>query len=300
MKITILLSMLMVLGTTISAQNKGILPFTGAKYHKQGLDCKKIKITLEGDEWTSNRLARAQEFKVKLDAPTGFKLDDDKNYQPNISIKIVNEAGEVVGEAKKFMGANPLYDNFSLTHLTLTLGFKKDTPLGKYAVFISFYDQLSENKLDIEMNLDLIADNGKLDNTKYVYAVSSYKGFIGQSTGTNINTILASIDEKFKPSYISHNIHIKKLENLDLDILKKGKYTIEVYDAALNLLPESIIAKDPFVYYLADKDKENTHKIYYKIYFKGDNTAQKDYFTRFRWESEDGKKVIDFVNQFKE
>lgn len=298
MKTTILLYILLMLATAASAQNKGILPFTGTKYHKQGLDYKKIKITLEGNDWTSNRLARAQEFKVKLEKPTGFKSDENKNYQPNIAIKIVNEAGEVVGETKTFMGPNPLYDDFSLNHLTLTLGFKESTPLGKYAVFISFYDKLSDHKLDLEMNLDLIADNGKLDNTNSTYTTSSYQGYIGSSTGTNINSIEAFINEKFKPTYVSHDISIKKLENIDRDIFKQGKHSIEVYDGELNLVPESIIAREHTVFFTKDRDKENTNKIYLKIYFKGDNTAQKDYFIRFRWESEDGKKVIDFVNRF--
>lgn len=263
-----------------SLPEKGVLPFSGARFFRHGLGGEGIEVVLDGDTWTSNKLPIDKDFEVELLRPKGLKAAEDGNYYPGIEVLISNTKKDTLGYIANIFGEESEgFDAEMLKSLTLTLGFNQMSKPGDTCLLrIKFYDTNSDNFLLVDFPV-IIADPAlPLDVTNSTFSVSATDGYEGIASGVDIR--------KAETELKNNDFEVRLME---LDISEKdfraGTLQVWLYDANLNPV---LSERKSF----SMKGSGEVTNLSVKIVLET-NTA----FARFRWESKDRSKVIDFVGK---
>ena len=273
----------------LSAQITQILPFTGIRYTENGVYAKSIEVSLDDKTWTSNLLPSNSSFKIKLNKPQGFTVDEQNNYHPNIRVTMFNSKGDTVGHAEKFIGDGVVFDQFSLDDLTLTLGFKPGTPLGSYLIKAAFYDQLSPKSLDLSFNVELMEDVNPKPITNYEATFYSYTGYVVKTSSFKAEEVLlGTVDSlKYKDKVIIPvsilGIELPKEQFLDTDLFSFSHHTLSN--------TTDIKAQSQMQVRTASDSTTQLDLLF--ILPKSD--YKKDDFVQFRWDSKDKEYVLDCI-----
>lgn len=272
-----------------SAQITQILPFSGLRYTEKGISAKQIDVDLDDKTWTSNQLPENSSFKIKLIKPKGFAVDDEGKCHPNIRVTLLNEVGDTMGHAEKFLGDGVVFDQTSLDDFSLTLGFKAGTPLGKYLIKATFYDLLSSNTLDIVFNIDFVKATEPKPTSNYVQTFTSYVGYIVKATDYKIDKVkLGEIDALKYEDKIVIPISITGIQLPKEVFSDKNLFSFSYHTVTKTTDVGSI--SDIQIKSGADEttDLELLITVPKSLYKKGD-------FVQFRWDSKDKKFVLDGV-----
>ena len=294
-----LLFLLILFSHTAFAQEKGILPYTGIKYFKQGIWAKNIDVTLDGKTWTSNRLPIETEFIIKLEKPTGFSKDKEGRFFPGLELLITNKNNDTLGYAPNMFVKNEGIgmDEYSFSNLTLTLGFnKKVNPGDDCIIYMNYLDLKSNNKLQLVFPVKIVSPDQPLDNTNMVYTSKSYTGYNTASTGVALKHPETYLDSLYYPTFLYHSIRLAELEGLTTAEVNAGSYTIWLFDENMNeILPfkagTHFVAK-------TKKDVDDMVNILIQVPLDPANKDNKKYTVRYRWENTKTNKMIDVVNRF--
>jgi hypothetical protein len=104
----------------------------------------------------------------------------------------MNNKGFTVGTADNFFGNSAVFNQLSLSDLKLKLGFKETTPLGRYKILYSIYDELSALRLDFDV--ELVSSDLPLEVTNMIYTSDFYFIYNSASSGTNLPKLETKLD----------------------------------------------------------------------------------------------------------
>jgi hypothetical protein len=275
---------------------KGILPFTGIRYVNEGIWGKKIDVTLDGSTWISNRIPLDAEMKIKIEDPTGFMKDIEGKSYPGIEILILGTNGDSLGHAPDLFGDNSAgVDEFILRSLTVTLGFSEGVMPGDTLLqHIRFFDKKSSNTLKLFFPVVIAYEGEPSQTSNSIYGAKSFVGFDGKATGVELKDIATEIDSTDYPASLSHNIRVVNLEGTSVEEVRGGTFTLFAYDKDLQELPMYGSKKS---YSVNSGNGATLVNILAKLPFKPSDPVHEDHIVRLRWESSDGKKVIDIVSR---
>lgn len=280
---TICFTFLLLCGSVLSQKfipADGVLPFTGARFFKHGLGGEKLEIKLDDATWTSNRLPIDTDFEIKLLRPAGLSAATDGNYYPGVEVLIANTKRDTLGYmADVFEGAEG-FDPEILKSLSFTLGFNEMSHPGDTCLlFVKFFDTQSPNYLLIDFPVIISDPSVPLEVTSTTYGVSSTDGYQGIASGVELSSaslsmqgsdLVINLPELAGITAREFNAGSKQawLYNTALEMQKAGSASFSATSEAGKVLVTASISPNPETKYI-----------------------------RFRWESKDGKKVIDFVSR---
>ncbi|MBN8668516.1 MAG: hypothetical protein J0M30_13525 [Chitinophagales bacterium] len=281
------------------AQEFGVLPFTGIRYFKEGLNATRIEVSLDGQTWTSNRLPIKTEFKIELKEPTGFKKDAEGRSYPGLEVLILGEKKDTLGYAPNMFGnqAGIGMDEFSLKSLKLNLGFNEKTKAGdKCTLYITFFDLKGKGKLRMIFPVQIVESGIPLEQTSVTTGAQSFTGYEVIATGVTFGKPETYMDSLYFPKSLYHSIRIPEIKSLTPEEGKGGKWQVWIYDEkGEEKLPAKSIGHYVAQTNSQEKDKVN---ILVTVPLAPQEPNNKKYLVRYRFESADGKKVIDLVNRF--
>ncbi len=282
----VMLGSLLICGSAFSQMSlipqEGILPFSGARFFNRGLGGENIKVLLNEDTWTSNRLPIDTDFEIKLVEPTGLKIAEDGYYHPGVEVLISNTKHDTLGHIPNIFGEESEgFDPEMLKSLTVSLGFNEMSKTGDTCLLlIRFFDTQSDNFLLIDLPV-IIADPAlPLDVTTSTYAVSSSRGYLGIATGVEMPEADVQLNK------LDFDITLPELGELTEKQFKAGKLIVWLYDAKLEVQKQN----GNNVSSALTTDEKTNLKVKIAV-------AANTKYVRFRWESADGEKVIDFVSR---
>lgn len=281
------------------AQDWGVLPFTGIRYFNEGLKASKIELTLDDLTWTSNRIPVDKDFKLVLKEPTGFKKDAEGQAFPGLEVLILSATRDTVGYAPNLYeeGVGIGMNELALKSLKLTLGFPPPAKAGdRYTVYMNFFDQKGTGKLRMIFPVEIVSSSAPLDNSASISSIQSYTGYQAMATGVQHGKPETYLDSTYYPKSLYHSIRFPDIQSLTPEEGRAGRYKVWLYDAKgeertpVKAVGHYIAATNP-----RDKDHVN---ILVQVPLAPDEAQNKKYLVRYRWESADGKKVVEMVNRF--
>lgn len=288
----------MLLSLPLVAQTNGILPFTGIKYFRGGIWGKQIEVTLNGKTWAGNRLPVNTEYEIKLVQPWGFKQVNGK-YYPGIKILMLDAKKDTLSYTPNVFKEN---DNagvseYSLKSLSISLGFNEKVKPGDTCYqYITFFDTKGSSKLLLEFPVVITDPKEPLQLSDATYTASSTKGYnAGACGGIQLKKIEAYLDSSYYPKSLYHSIRSAEMLGITTDEINNGKFQTWLYDENMKEITAIKAPKHYAVKTFKDKEEVNT---LVQIALDPANIKNKAYTARYRWESLDGKKVLDIVNKF--
>jgi hypothetical protein len=281
----------------ITAQTNGILPFTGIKYFREGVWSKEIEVTANGNTMVSNKIPVNTDFDIKLLEPRGFFPDAAGKYYPGIKVLLLkSNKKDTLGYSPNIFSKNESlgFTNASFKSLTVTLGFHNKLTVGDTIYqYITFFDTKSKNKLLIEFPV-IIADS--LQTGEWIATASGTKGYNAAACGgIKLKKIEAYLDSTYYPKSLYHNLRSAEMLGITTEEISKGKFETWVFDEQMKEIPFIKEAKQYAAKTFTGKDEIN---ILVQVPLNPDDTQNKKYAVRYRWQSADGKKVIDIINKF--
>ncbi|UEG51215.1 hypothetical protein LK994_06980 [Ferruginibacter lapsinanis] len=283
---------------SLLAQTNGILPFTGIKYFKGGIWGKQIEVTLNGTTWTSNRLPVNTEFEINLVQPWGLKQVGGK-YFPGVKILMLDAKKDTLAFTPNVFkeNENTGMNEYSLKSLSISLSFNEKVKPGDTCYqYITFFDLKGHSKLLLEFPVVITDPKEELQLSKSTYTASSTKGYNASACGgIELKKIEAYMDSGYYPKSLYHSIRSAEMLGITTDEVNQGKFQTWLYDENMKEIPQIKAAK----HYAAKtfKDREEIN-ILVQIALDPTTPKNKEYTVRYRWESKDGKKVLDIVNKF--
>lgn len=284
-----------IISSMATAQQRGIIPFTGATYYSSGISFKEFEIELDEKTWISNRLPINKQFSIKLIDPIGFHQENEDVY-PGVEVLILNPKGDTLGFSPNIFGDDTEPMNASmLKNLSLLLTYNEMSKVGDTVRIIGkFYDKKSPNFVRIDFPMIIVAEELPLQNTNSVYGASSYEGYNAKAAGVEMTKVEAWRDSTFMPNKLFHNIRLADLGGLTKEEAEAGKMTAYLYDENLNLM--TLVGKTSF-FVVKSMDAADKINMLAKIPLQPMNTNNVEYTARMRWESADGLKVIDVMSK---
>lgn len=301
-RFTYLLAFLFILlSPPVNAQQYGLLPFTGATYKAEGIWAKKINIELDGKTWTSNKLPIRTELKIILDKPTGFLKDKNGRYHPGLELLIQNTNKDTIGYAANMMNdpGNTGLNEFQFENLKFTLGFNEKSKPGDTAVLsIRFFDQKSKHHLKFTLPVIIVANELPLENTASTYIVKSDTGLEGMATGIEMKQLQSYWDSIYYPKSLYYNLRAVALENITAKEINEGSFFTWIIDKNGNEIKPAVKPEKIAKQYAAKTNKDGEAiNLLVTIPLNPSDALNKSYSIRYRWQSNDNKKIIDIVSR---
>lgn len=290
--------LLPIISVEANAQRNGILPFSGIKYYRDGIWGKSFELKIKDETWMSNKIPINNEYELKLLEPTGFIKDNQGKYHPGVSLLIASSQKDTLGFVKDIFGEQTVgMDAFRFKSLTLTLGFNDKVKPGDTCYqYITYYDKKGSNKLRLEFPVIIIEPTQNLQTTSSTYTASGTKGYNAMAGGgIELKKIECYLDSTYYPKSLYHTIRSAEMLGITTDEVNKGKYQAWIYDEKMNEVPLAKPLKQYAAKTFTDKSEIN---ILAQIPLNPSDTKNKSYTVRYRWESNDGKKVLDIINKF--
>jgi len=278
------------------AQNNGILPLTGLRYFKEGLNIKTIDVRIDGAQLLSNRLPLSKEIEINLQQPTGFVEDKNKVYA-GAEFTIVSPKGEVLSKNPNLFLRNEA-TGFSVKDfhaLSIRFGISpeimKANPGG--TIKIRLYDLKGKSQLRVEFPMSIAKPGEVLQISKAVKTIKSADGYTGMINGIKARDMQVAVDTSIKvaPKMAYTSLDIANIEGSSISGIFRGKESFWVYDSDLNEIKINDILLKQVKGAMENDNVDYTLKIPYKL----KKSPVKIYTVRFRWESPDKKQVIDVV-----
>lgn len=280
----------------ITAQTNGILPFTGITYFRGGVWGKQVEVTVNGSTLTSNKIPVNTDFDIKLLEPRGFIPDAAGKYYPGIKVLLLNNKKDTIGYSPNIFSKSESvgFSNASFKSLTVTLGFHAKLKTGDTVFqYITFFDTRGNNKLLLEFPV-VIADSLQLGD--WIGTASGTKGYDAASCGSiQFKKFEMYLDSIYYPKSLYHSIRAAEMLGISTEEINAGSYTAWLYDE--NMKEISLVK--PARHYPAKTFKDRPEiNVLVQIPLNPSDPNNKNYTARYRWQSSDGKKVIDIVNRF--
>jgi hypothetical protein len=290
---------IIIFSANIVAQKNGILPLNGIKYFRDGVWAKKIEVLVNDKTILSNKVPHNIDFDIKLVQPTGFVADGSGKFYPGIQVLLLNAKKDTLGYSPNIFGSKPTpFEKMHFKSLTATLGYTQKAKEGDTVYqYITFFDTRSKNELKLEFPVVISFKPDSLLTTEYTSTASGTKGYNAAATnGIQLNTIEAYLDSTYFPKSLYYNLRSAKMLGITLDEAKAGTFTAWLYDENMKEVPQPKQAQQYFALLKTGSDEIN---VLVQIALNPTDKNNKKYTARYRWESKDGKKVIDVVNKFR-
>ncbi len=289
-----------VLLNVVSFGQNAVLPFTGAKILPAGLDAASVEIRVDGYLLTSNVVPVNKEIEVVLKMPTGFNKDASQKYYPAALVTITNPTGQVLGKTADAFAASATvgivpekFKELSVKTLLATATVKANKST---IVTIELSDRKSKNKTKLELPVVLAVVGQPLRASAAVVKIKTSNGSNFLASNLSIATCKIGKDEAIKKdsttSYAS--IEMETFTGIASEELLGGKESFFIYDA---LTLASVPGTSQLLKSIKMSVEGGVSKYTVKIPYKK-KTDPKKYLVRFRWESKDGKKVIESSSIF--
>ncbi|MBP6432947.1 MAG: hypothetical protein KA319_14390 [Ferruginibacter sp.] len=289
---------LIIFSISVTAQKNGILPLNGIKYFRGGVWAKKIEVLVNDKTLLSNAVPHNIDFDVKLIEPTGFVADAAGKFYPGIKVLLLNAKKDTLGFSPNIFGDKQMpFEKMRFKNLTATLGYtQKAKENDTVYQYITFFDTRSKNELKLEFPVVISFKPDGLLTTEYTSTASGTKGYNAAATGSiQFNTIEAYLDSTYFPKSLYYNLRSAKMLGVTLDEAKAGNFKTWLYDEDMNEVPQT---KPPQQYFALLKNGSEEINVLVQIALNPTDKNNKKYTARYRWESNDGMKVIDVVNKF--
>lgn len=288
--------LLLICPSLTHAQN-AILPLTGAKIFSGGLSANSIEISIDGYILTSDIAPLNKEIVFKIIIPKGFTTDASKKAYPAAEVTITNMSGGLLGkttDAFAATGANGFAPE-KFKEMLIKTGLDASVIKNNSAVniTISLTDKKSKNTLKIVYPIKIATAAQGLKASAGVSAVSVNAGGILYASNLKIKKAAYETDNEIRvdPTLSYCSLELTDIIGATIDEVAGGIESYYVYDSK-NL--EQIKKTDKLLKRIKGGVEGNVSSYLLKIPFKP-KTDKGNYFVRFRWESRDGKRIIDGV-----
>jgi len=279
-----------------SAQNKGVLPFTGIKYFNEGISAKTIEVKVEGASLVSNRLPLNKDFEIKLQSPAGFDTKTKAAFAA-AELTIVSSKGTVLSTVPNLLSNNAAQGFPSNSFKELSIKLNLNAAIIKTeqtcTVKIRFFDLKGKNQLRMEFLVNITKAGEALQLSKTVNDVKIADPFEARSSNLKIKNIDVTVDTSIRvnPKMAYASLDITGIDGTSIAEVLSGKESYWVYDSDLN----EVKMTDKQLKQVGGAMENNVVNYLSKIPYRLKTVSGKLFYVRFRWESSDKKKVIDVV-----
>lgn len=279
------------------SQDKGILPLTGIKYFKEGIQAQSIAMKIDGAQLMSNRIPFSKDIELVLGQPSGFTADAARKVYAGAELVIISPKGEVLAKTPNLLAQNET-SGFSPKELSeLNIKFNISPQMLKVymngTLRLRLYDLKSKNQMRFEMPVTFSRMGEQLQVSKTAKTVLQKEGAVGVVNGLKAKKLLVSVDTSIKvaPKMAYTSLDISSIEGSSISGIFQGKENFWVYDDNLNEVKITDILLKQVKGAMENNNVDYTLKIPYRL----KNNPAKIYTVRFRWESPDKKQLIDVV-----
>lgn len=279
------------------AQSNGILPLTGMKYFKEGIQAQSIAMKIDGAQLLSNRIPFNKDIELLVGQPTGFAADGSKKVYAGAELVIVSPKGEVLLKTPNLLLPNEGrgYTAKEISELSIKFNI---TPkmLSVYmngTLQLRLYDLKSKSQMRFEMPVTFSKMGEQLQVSNTAKTILQKDGAVGVVNGLKAKKVQVSVDTSIKvsPKMAYTSLDVSAIEGSSISGIFSGKETFWVYDENLN----EVKITDMLLKQVKGAMENNNVDYTLKIPYKQKNTPAKVYTVRFRWESPDKKQLIDVV-----
>jgi len=279
------------------AQSNGVLPLTGMKYFKEGIQAQSIAMKIDGAQLLSNRIPFNKDIELVVGQPTGFAADAGKKVYAGAELVIVSPKGEVLLKTPNLLLPNEGrgYTAKEISELSIKFNI---TPkmLSVYmngTLQLRLYDLKSKSQMRFEMPVTFSKMGEQLQVSNTAKTILQKDGAVGVVNGLKAKKVLVSVDTSIKvsPKMAYTSLDVSAIEGSSISGIFSGKETFWVYDENLN----EVKITDMLLKQVKGAMENNNVDYTLKIPYKQKNTPAKVYTVRFRWESPDKKQLIDVV-----
>ena len=294
-----LLGLLLVQLVLVHAQiSSGLLPFSGIRYFNEGIYCRYAEVKVDGIPITHNRIALGKEFILQLQLPTGFTEDAAKRIYPAVEISYLNAANKVLGTVANVLKDKEKtgYVGGSLNELLLPLSLQPALLKNEIniSIQVKLYDLKSKKQHRLIFPVAVATANQPTIVSKKATAIKSSDNSQGLSSGVSFAKATITVDTSIRvaPTNAYLSIDIPGITGTSMSEVLGGKNLFWVYDKNMN----EIKIADKVLKKIGGSMEGNMVNMVVKVPFKNKNITAPGYTIRDRWESTDGKKVIDIVS----
>lgn len=279
------------------AQSNGVLPLTGMKYFKEGIQAQSIAMKIDGAQLLSNRIPFNKDIELLVGQPTGFAADAGKKVYAGAELVIVSPKGEVLLKTPNLLLPNEGrgYTAKEISELSIKFNI---TPkmLSVYmngTLQLRLYDLKSKSQMRFEMPVTFSKMGEQLQVSNTAKTILQKDGAVGVVNGLKAKKVQVSVDTSIKvsPKMAYTSLDVSAIEGSSISGIFSGKETFWVYDENLN----EVKITDMLLKQVKGAMENNNVDYTLKIPYKQKNTPAKVYTVRFRWESPDKKQLIDVV-----
>ena len=285
---------------SLSFGQNTVLPFTAAKVSTAGIGASSIEVSVDGYLLTSNIVPLNKEIEFKFMLPTGFTKDAAQKTFPAANVTITNAAGVVLGATADAFLANAttgyIPTKFKELSIKTGLGAAVIKANKDVTITIELSDRKSKNTMKLVMPVKIATAAQGLKASAAVAKTTTSNGSNFLASNFKVGTCTISLDETIKVdatlSYAS--IDMNNFTGIASDEITSGIESYFIYDATTlaTIAPLSKVLKR-----IKMSVEGGVSNYLVKLAFKK-KTDTKKYIVRFRWESIDGKKLIESVSTY--
>ncbi len=286
-----------ILASSAIGQDKGILPLTGIKYFKEGIQTQSISMKIDGAQLMSNRIPFNKDIELVLGQPSGFSADGAKKVYAGAELVIVSPKGEVLAKTPNLLSQKEA-SGFSYKELSeLSIRFNITPQMLKVymngTLQLRLYDLKSKSQMRFEMPVTFSRVGEQLQLSNTAKTILQKEGSVGVVNGLKAKKVQVSVDTTISvaPKMAYTSLDLSSIEGSSISGIFSGKESFWVYDDNLNEVKITDILLKQVKGAMENNNVDYTLKIPYRL--KG--SPSKPYTVRFRWESTDKKQVIDVV-----
>lgn len=276
----------------------GILPFSGIKYFNEGIYCRYAEVSIDGIPITHNSIASGKEFILKLQSPTGFTEDAARKVYPAVEVTYLNAANKVLGTISNVLKDKEKtgYVGGTLKELVLPLGLQPALLKNETNVIVQvrLYDLKSKKQHRLFFPVSVGVTNKPTAVSKTAATIKTTDNSQGLSSGLSFEKASIMVDTSIRvaPQNAYLSIDIPGITGTSMTEVLAGKNTFWVFDKNMN----EVKITDKLLKKIGGSMEANLVNMTVKIPYKNKKNLQTGYTVRFRWESQDGKKIIDIVS----
>ena len=281
----------------IHAQNKGILPLTGTRYFSEGIQAKNIEIKTDGLTLLNNRIPLNKEFEIKLLLPTGFAQDKTNMIFAAAEVNIFSMKGALLSKIPNIFKDNEGkgFAAAGFKDVIVKLMLKPELIKAEPGCLIKvrYYDLKSKNQLRLEFPVNIVRPGEVMQISKAINELKPANAYHAQTVGVKMKTIHVTVDTSIRvnPKMAYTSLDMTNIEGTSITEVLSGKESFWVYDDNLN----EIKMTDKQLKQVGGAMENNVVNYLSKIPYRLKTATGKLYTVRFRWESQDKRKVIEVV-----
>lgn len=276
-------------GVYLSAQDKFLLPYSGAVCEKSGISCEEVDIELEEQTWISNVLPIGKKLSVSIKDPKGFVIEQEQCF-PGVSILVTKLNGDTLGYAPNIFPEDEGLDVSTLSDLSFSFSLEEDVKSGDQCrLDARFFDTKSSNYLRLNLDFKLGSEEEK-QISALVYSYSS-------SIGYRVNTTLDVSDVKASDSLIKNKPYrVFRIKNtaITYDELQALQENMRLYSSDFKLLDSRQVLAESFI---SKKENPVTKKYDIELCVPENNDLGAAYWL-FKLENMATQQILEIFNPF--